>query len=423
MEVSNKTRIKISWAYNFFALIGLLVQVVIISIELFAFNVSRDVEFVIPKKLAIPDMTVCVKIWDLMAGSERKVMTVTQALNHTVKEEDFVRVQLVRKGSNYCKVVNRVPDHDCNGTTIVTKWLMSDNVCYTLTYNFTHGNYLTRATLSNTNYLTDILKNSFYSLVLAVPFGRLKSFTPVIHTPKSNPVSSYDSSEYYRREVEGNGRSSFVHNMYQVSYKSYELYLLPFPYKTDCRRYKKSQSECKEDCTLKHYLTKTSEYPEHVFISDMSLVGDRNLTTGLNTGVKQRIKSCSYKCRRADCVLKYSTSSVKGVGLDGDALFLTLVSPLDPYVVVKAKPSFPTFEYILYIASCLGIWFGISFLSLNPVPVQKINDRVASVCPNLEAKAQNKATEDMRILRRQNSLLFMKVQSLEATVNDLLDLI
>ena len=183
--MSNKTHIKTSWVFNFFTLIGFLVQAIIISVEFFGFSVSRDVEFLIPERLAIPDMTVCAKIWDLTPGSERKTVTVTQALNHTVQEEDFVRIHLVRKGSNYCKMVDRVPYHGCNGTNIVTKQLISDNFCYTSTYNFTHGNYLTRATLSNTNYFTDFLKNSFYSFVLAPPFGRLQSFTPIVHTNHS----------------------------------------------------------------------------------------------------------------------------------------------------------------------------------------------------------------------------------------------
>ena len=62
-------------------------------------------------------------------------------------------------------------------------------------------------------------------------------------------------------------------------------------------------------------------------------------------------------------------------------------------------------------------------MSLNPATVQKTNDRVASVRPNSEAKAQKKGREEMWILRRQSSALFTKIRSLEATVNDLLNLV
>lgn len=194
---------------------------------------------------------------------------------------------------------------------------------------------------------------------------------------------------------------------YQVSYKSYELFLLPFPYKPDCRRYKKSQSECK-DCTLRHCLTKTDEYPEDVF---MSLVGDRNLTTGLNTEVKQRIKSCSTSI---DNQIVFSSTPLQVWKNRSGWTCLVSHSCSSPWSLRCGRSQAIIPNIRIHPVYCRLSWSLVrNLLSLNPLPVQKTNDRVASVCLKLETKTQKKARKDLQILRRQNAVLFMKFNHLK----------
>ena len=422
MKVSARTRVKLKWVFHFFALIGLSVQTIIISVEFFHFFVERDAEFVIPKKLWIPDLTLCMKIWDMVP--EKKAMKVSQVLIYTVDVEDLVSSQLVRLGNKHCLMVNNtISVTGCDGSMIITKGLISDNVCYTLSYNFTHGNGQTRETISNTNHLTDDLKNTFYTVILAEQLRNMSSFIPVVHSPRQSPTNSYDLSEFHPRGVK---EGKFVFRAYQVSYKSYTIQLLPSPYETRCKKYAKSQAECKEKCTSNYYLENTAECPEDVFITNFTVFGDRTLTSGLDFA-KKRIKSCTRRCRQEDCSLKYSTSRVRGVNTrfqNADGVIISLIAPLDPQVEVKSKPAFPTFEYILYIASCLGIWFGVSFLSLNPVPVEEpwsAPQKFRSPKMVIPTEEHKMCRQELRIVRRQNAVLFMKVNSIERTLGDILN--
>lgn len=416
-NVSEKTRLKISLAFKIIASIGLAAQIIIISIEFFKYSVNKEVEFVMPKKLYIPDLTLCMKIWDSIPL--RNPMKFWQALNYTVPETDVLLAQVIRKGSKYCGVTKKV--NQCNGSMIVSKWVISDNICYTLTYNFSHGNGMRRETLSNTNLLTDNLKNTFYTIVLSSILKNMTSFTPVIHDPKTSPVNSYDVSEFHKREKIGH---SMVHSGYHIAFRSYTINLLPSPYTTNCKYYRTSQLECKEECSLNHYIENSEEFPEDVFFSNTTTFADRTFDTGLVYS-RKRIKSCfaSKACHKKDCKLKYSVSSVKGVN-SGDAIgavVISLVSPLDPYIEVDTKPSFPMFEYILYIASCLGIWFGISFLSLNPFPVNEMNKETQKI--KVLPTEYNKCVEEIRTTKRQNAILFMKINVIEKTIDDLFSLI
>ena len=424
MKVSKKTRVHFSRIFNLFALIGLTVQTIIISIEFFHYFVERDAEFVIPKRLWVPDMTLCVKVWDTvpMMGSDPVLqsMKVSQILSYTVDTEDFLFAQLIRKQGYHCgiaKVNNTLISNGCNGSMIVAKSLISDNVCYTLKYNFSHGNGLHRETISNTNNVTDKFKNTFYTVILSKNLTSISSLTPVIHGTDQGPSNSYDLSQYYQR---GKKNGTFVDKAYQVWYKSYAIHLLPFPYETKCRVYEKSQAECKDSCTLDYYLKNTTEYPENVFISDSSSFDDRIFGSGFQFP-KQRIKSCNEKCSSKDCSLKYSTSKVRviNMGFPDDNVIISLTAPLDPQVEVRAKSAFPTFEYILYIANCLGIWFGVSFLSLNPFPIHASRKAPKKVV--VPTGLYRTFREEIRRIKSQNSALFTKINSIEKSLKDIFE--
>ena len=132
---------------------------------------------------------------------QKKAMKVSEVMSATVGTGEFLTAQIVRRGSEHCGVllVNNVTISECKGQMIVNKGMITDNVCYTLKYNYTHGNGLHRETLSNTNALTDRLKNMFYTIRLSEKLSNISSLVPVIHDPKYSPAKSYELSEFHHQ--------------------------------------------------------------------------------------------------------------------------------------------------------------------------------------------------------------------------------
>ena len=44
--------------------------------------------------------------------------------------------------------------------------------------------------------------------------------------------------------------------------------------------------------------------------------------------------------------------------------------PLGPYVSIHTVPSMTLIEYIVQFGSCMGMWFGLSIISLNPLELK-----------------------------------------------------
>lgn len=64
----------------------------------------------------------------------------------------------------------------------------------------------------------------------------------------------------------------------------------------------------------------------------------------------------------AVCYLKYHVS--KTVAYRSDSSTVSVHWPQDPEIKTDANPLFDTTEYIVYVCSCIGIWFGLSAYSI-----------------------------------------------------------
>lgn len=74
---------------------------------------------------------------------------------------------------------------------------------------------------------------------------------------------------------------------------------------------------------------------------------------------------CDSECRQEPCHITYTKSNMV-VTVHDIAQFIVKIPP-EPFTKVTCHPSIRLIEFLVYILSCFGTWFGISVLGLNPL--------------------------------------------------------
>lgn len=75
-----------------------------------------------------------------------------------------------------------------------------------------------------------------------------------------------------------------------------------------------------------------------------------------------------------------------------------LTTPSTPDTIISAIPSFPLTEYLIYIMSCVGSWYGLSVIGLNPARAD-----CERGCSG-RLKSQNRGWKDRRFITRAECL-------------------
>lgn len=75
---------------------------------------------------------------------------------------------------------------------------------------------------------------------------------------------------------------------------------------------------------------------------------------------------CKDKCAFTPCDWYISKTIATAVKDDADSAFgFTAMTANDPDIIVTAKPTMTVIDFLTFIGSCIGTWFGLSFLSLD----------------------------------------------------------
>ncbi|XP_053213270.1 uncharacterized protein LOC128396675 [Panonychus citri] len=164
-----------------------------------------------------------------------------------------------------------------------------------------------------------------------------------------------------------------------IEYKGFEANLLPSPYTTNCKNYSqvgfKSQAHALETCRNNVSLERFG----CGFYSDVMPTGSNaKLATSdyyLNYDDPKRRKlineiydNCSKIYPEPDCKQKYFVPRIQKVArIDSSFTIICLSFPTEPDITNTCLPKLPLFEYLIYIGSILGTWFGFSILDSAPM--------------------------------------------------------
>ena len=180
-----------------------------------------------------------------------------------------------------------------------------------------------------------------------------------MHDPNDIP-SAY---EWNAIQLEKGFRSAveFTVNSYQ---------LLETPYPTNCLDYNKTEYLSRKDCIRKCKINR-SVHNCGVISYEMDVYRDEpnvrfaetedELNCVKNLSLK---KKCPQICPKTDCFkLHYIQKLVSKLNVDSNYSLIKLAFSTDPQIAHHHKPKLETIEFLCYLATIMGLWFGFSIIS------------------------------------------------------------
>ena len=178
---------------------------------------------------------------------------------------------------------------------------------------------------------------------------------------KMNHKSSFDWDKFNLQ------RNRF----YTLTYKVRSFRLLPSPYATDCLDYPKSTEYLsRKDCIRKCKVRQSVENCGGLS-RDMDVIeGDpdvRFVSTDSEDNCIHKLhlsEHCLKVCPRYDCFKQHMEALIVQKTTNAGS-YLSWCLPFGPKITFEMKPSIGTVEFLCYLASTAGLWFGFSVIQIS----------------------------------------------------------
>lgn len=433
----------------FFNLFLNILHIYQISDEYFKYDVSTDVQLIIPETTEKPTVTLCFKLdmvikWDKLEPSDwirlslprdyedgirnrtndpkklrnlivkgsavihkhlDRLMRVKEMMNMTLSFQDIVnqvetiqRVKTVSGSYNfegyrpfiwmahYPQTWNRVP-------LKIESFFMNQQKCYRIRCN-------TKERFVNFQEIHDQYEDGLLQTIRILPNFLLEEVKIFISDNYHELTHGSHNSEI----VSLTSRSS---NNVRLSYDSYESQLLKHPFKTDCVQYPKSMTrkECYQNCLKKKAIEKFGIIP----LTCNAYENETSKIYGLFCLDKEcwsfqefmvHVQShCGRSCVKRECssiILVPRLESKASNDKVDDYAIIALHSSKIPVVRAVSQPAIPVVTFLTNVFSTFGFWLGISVLGFMKKAkhgtffehlFKKTNERIAK---NLQIKKPKK---------------------------------
>ena len=271
----------------------------------------------------------------------------------------------------YCKdLVGSIVTEDgpkCYDTFKVNKVMIQRKVCYIISPYGKAG----RQKYRTSDLIQALVTPGKYYQVTLTDFFSNTSWIQLIAYYGEYP---YHSRHFARGHERLREDGYPIDNHYSLSFKYYDITLLPSPYETNCTSNPKIfEARCKTDCLIKGLKT-VNRVPSTEYMTepvDMISVTPDDTDLEKNPVKAKYITAlhtqCNDKCRQRRCHFDFTITYSKSRLMTGRNIVLMPVTTQAPSFYVSAVESITLAEFVLYIFSMFGIWFGISVWSFNPI--------------------------------------------------------
>lgn len=377
---------------NVFAIvcgIGLLTHVFVISRRYFSYETSTKVIIDTDCGIKVPTLSFCVRYMDLMDPLvlQRKFnitltdstttfdkyfgqtgkLTVADILSLTPSGRQVVINCMMRPVNQNRRVIHsRTRQEDCFSLFDIQKFYMQSFVCYRF-----------RPTNQSEDLTMDELSHSYnYEFVIYA----LRLMESLAHTEYAFLILSYDSFPFLSRSF-GSLRKTRVTedseqrpNSYIVQHKVTDIQLQAPPYDTNCDP--DYDPSFKSECIIRLMQTRgLNRVPNTEIVTrpyDLPHVQHNDDDNRTFRAIADQIYAeCEAKYYRNRCSYRIAETAVRMEGEEKKekSLRIRVMGPRGPNTHIQSEPGFPLSEYLLYVFSCFGIWFGISVNRFNPIPL------------------------------------------------------
>jgi len=257
----------------------------------------------------------------------------------------------------------------------IRKYMMQELICYTYTFVTFKLYSITRTTHALDNFL------ELYTLIMTDNFDSAGLFYPILYDKNldvSSPFPTYSRNfaKKIQHRIPGKKGNEIVlmNNNIILHSRYHKITLLPPPYDTNCTN-KLGRPECKSQCLMDVMMKKYNRIPFSEMIDqplDMKPLSHEDLKNKTFREEMIRLDNeCHEKCRKMPCFHTFTVTLGSGF-LDERINSTTKVSvftPESPDTSVVTTEHISLVEFLIFIFSSIGIWFGITIMSSNPARI------------------------------------------------------
>ena len=377
-------------------LAGFSYHVTDISIEYFAYKTNTKTFVSLNSRFENPSIVLCIRYMDIFDRSRHPRLRQRFSNESEEEYEDDMKKLTVSDifamTPHPSQVMNscdfREDDHgaaehnasECEKLFHVNKYEVGRYVCYQFLTKvrdsqFDCNNFSFSLTYANVMYAVT-LNHSFSN----ANFIRVMSFVPSHYeedhlSEKIIPASSrrfYGFLLRYPRGLKEKSTKRYI----AVSGDMIKINRMESPYDTKCTKNKKlSREACVRNCNFKIFYEYNMTPPnEFIFDDKLNIRGFSMRDYENRTLVRQierKVLFCSEKCTRDLCSELISVTRVdtRPYLYENGSFTVASFCSKSPSVFITFEPTINFYEFVIYLSSCCGIWFGISVRSLTSCPL------------------------------------------------------
>lgn len=354
---------------------------------LFAYNLDVD----IPGKVVPPDLSLCFRYIDIFNTTRYAIdkniqlkntkspedirlaqatVTIADIFDYTPATDEIFKSCMTRLHKTYTFEIRN--GSRCFDVFTVDNYYMQEYICYRINWE----------TATNVTYS---YRNLAYALTYPGMFFGVRfdldtfeaadNIKAIVHKSGDFPFKSSAYAPSFSRNYEPEKKKA-KYNYFQLAYALVSIRRLPAPYTTNCRDYNASGfasiNDCIKECLVAKTLSMFDKLPfttiateksdkKHINGADIANLTFSKILNDLENG-------CGSNCKHLDCIEQYSLTSVlkEEVGEDDSVLSFIVYVPRDPTFNITYHPKLTLTEYLIYVFSCFGTWFGLSAMNVNP---------------------------------------------------------
>lgn len=299
----------------------------------------------------------------------QQTLTINQVFDLTPKNNESFGSCRVKIPQTY-KLAEGTDSLACLKMFRVYKFFFVEYVCYRYEYTLKPDLFLFEE-LANTPKLSGVI----YEITPGDMFNNYQNSKFVIHTGNVFPAKSVGLSPVMYRG-DGWQNESVNSATYFVIYFKLQKTRLPPPRTTNCRDYNatmkhQSRAACRQACIKEKSTKILKRVPFSSIQTTRTNLKAVSYLDIVNDEIRRKtfrfLNECNEHCFRKDCAERTTFNRISHQ--TSEKLRLQVMIPEEPWINVIYKELMTSTEYVTYVLSCFGTWFGLSAITLNPFTI------------------------------------------------------
>lgn len=375
------------------AVFGAGTQVVLLTMQYMEYQISTSVTFAFEDHISLPSLTICSELVQLIDWEQEKVMEECarfldpSCINKTSNE--LLRMALTTSPvDSGIRFVSSFPARDVfvltqNIDAMFLGQMREDQgtgkiVAQGLETTFHISEFvMTHVKCFTLNWKPEFARANFHALKRQSRCPGM--FAMLLRPSAESSVITMQSVTYSRNDIQPGIDDMdilFIPAKAGITSSTYNIFktrLLGPPFKTDCFDYKvmgyANRVHCFESCIKNRTIQELGANPLIARITrddDMSTCMSAKATAQTKDALAEMTMECEQRCRRQDCYqVVYSThlkssDTIFNTDISGHVSFITN----SPTATTESMAKMSFTEYVTDVGSAVGVWLGLSVLSL-----------------------------------------------------------